>query len=79
LASRQAELTDMFHMALFSVSIWNGKCDERQEICLYRGYQDGEGYGYEATYGIRPVQVLKPGVRLRGGDGSRDKPYQLTV
>jgi len=77
LASRQIEPAPAFNAIDLGLTVWNGHQDKKSTICLYRAYQQGGGYDYRVFAGVRPVILLKENVLLNGGNGSKNKPYNL--
>ena len=50
-------------------------CQIYTEMSMY----DGSVYGRSASYGYRPVFLLSPNVKIKGGDGTKDDPYELEL
>ncbi|MBP3285109.1 MAG: InlB B-repeat-containing protein [Clostridia bacterium] len=46
---------------------------------LYQLYSDGGFDAYSLGYGVRPVITLKSGIRIVGGDGTSENPYQIAI
>lgn len=41
--------------------------------------RSGRAYGVSRSYGLRPVFTLKIQIKVTGGDGTSEKPYELGV
>ena len=46
---------------------------------LYLSNSDGSSNTKSSVYGVRPVISLKSGIRIVGGDGTSENPYQIAI
>ena len=58
-----------------SGSVESGNYDTNN---LYRSYSSGDAT-LSQVYGVRPVISLKSGIRIVGGDGTSENPYQIAI
>ena len=42
-------------------------------------YSDGDAYGYSSENGLRPCISLRSDIKVTGGDGSEETPYELGI
>ena len=46
---------------------------------LYQSYSGGGVNTISPVYGVRPIITLKSGIRIVGGDGTSENPYQIAI
>ena len=46
---------------------------------LYQSYSDGGFITNSPVCGVRPIITLKSGIRIVGGDGTSENPYQIAI
>ena len=49
------------------------------KVDLYKSYSNGGFDTNSAVFGVRPVISLKSGIRIVGGDGTSENPYQIAI
>lgn len=64
--------------ATFAVRHVNGGSLYGNPNYLY-SVDSGETRDWESSHGLRPVFILKSGIKITGGDGTSDSPYTLGV
>ena len=52
----------------------------RLAFCVFpSGFVGSNGYAFDGEYAVRPVLYLSSNVKISGGEGTSQKPYQLSI